>query len=227
MATLIEMVEQVRADLDMDDDTFITDLDIRSWLNMAIRVAESNIHTLYEDYFLASETIPIVAGTGEYEFPSDIFANKIRSIIFDGGDYDTHEVKPVKSLVDVAMMDKLSHDSTNPTLLYKPVNNASGRMIKLFPSTSRNGDLEIWYIRNATKLVDDDDSTDIDEFSDYLIQYAKTKALLKDGHPDFQVSKLLEDELKLLMIETLSDMTPDQNNKLYKDTSSYDEQGVL
>ena len=80
-----------------------------------------------------------------------------------------------------------------------------------------------WYIRNAKTLAADSDACDIDEFESYPIQYAKMKALLKDGDPRASDAKQLLDELEADMTLTLSEMVPDRDNELHADTSHYDE----
>ncbi len=46
MATLKSMRDQIKADLDLEDEDFIQDSDLTTWLNDAISVAEGEIHTL-------------------------------------------------------------------------------------------------------------------------------------------------------------------------------------
>lgn len=226
--TLKQIRDQVISDLDLQEEEWISEEEIDVWINEAIKNAEAQIHTLYEDYFLnESPPTQITFGQSTVEYPSDIYANKVRKIIFtDGTGTHTasHEVRRVKNLLEGKTADLYSNDTALPILRWTPINQAGvGRRIRLFPETGRSGYLYIWYIREVSQLVNDDDVCEIDEFSHYIVQYAKTKAYLKDGDPRADDSKLLEEQYKQDMINTLSDMVPDKNNELHMDLEHYDD----
>lgn len=227
MRTLLDMRQQVINDLDLDEETFITTADLNLWINKGIRKAEQQIHTLYEDYFLNETTVSINKGDYLIDYPSDIYANKIRQIIYTDntlGSNTSHVVKRVKSLIDGTDMDLYVSDSALPTLKWSPVNDATeGRKIRLFPFTGRSGQLKIWYIRNARQLVNDTDVCDIDEFEDFVVQHCKTMAYSKDGDPRVEESVVMEEQMKEDMMKTLSDMVPDNDNELDKDFSLYED----
>ena len=234
MSTLKELRERIQADLDLQDETFITDSDVNAWINESIKKAESVIHGLYEDYFLTQTTQVITAGTYLYSYPSDVYANKIRKIIYhDGGKSSSHEVRRVSSLVEGSERDIYSTGS-NHVLQWSPYNSKSGgRQIRLFPEAGRTGTLIIWYIRNARQLVDetvdgvttvaDAQSCDVDEFERYILQCVKTECYFKDGDPRAVPSRQLEEMLKRDMIETLSNAVPDNNDEIPMDFSFYDD----
>lgn len=227
MMTLAEMRQIVIDDLDLDEETFITDADLNYWLNKGIKKAEQQIHTLYEDYFLNEATVNIAKGDYLIDYPADIYANKIRQIIYTDytlGSNTSHVVKRIKSLIDGTDMDLYASDTTNPTLRWSPINDpVSGRKIRLFPYTGRSGQLKIWYIRNAKQLAADTDVCDIDEFEEYVIQHCKSMAYSKDGDPRVEESVVMEEQMKEDMMKSLSDMVPDNDNELEKDTSHYED----
>ena len=226
--TLKQIRDQVISDLDLQEEEWISESELNVWINEGIKNAEAQVHTLYEDYFLTeSDPIAISLGQKVVDYPSDIYANKVRKIIFtDGTGTHTasHEVKRVSNLLEGKTADLYSSDTTLPILRWSPINQAGvGRKIRLFPETGRSGFLYIWYIREVSQLVNDSDVCEIDEFSHYIVQYAKTKAYLKDGDPRADDSKVLEEQYKQDMIETLSDMVPDKNNELVMDLDHYDD----
>ena len=224
--TLKQIRDQVISDLDLEEEEWISESELNVWINEAIKVAESHIHTLYEDYFLVeSDPIEIVAGQTLVDYPSNIYANKVRKIIFTdntGTNTGSHEVERVKNLIEGKTADLYASDTTTPVLRWTPTNKVGeGRKIRLFPETGRTGRLYIWYIREVSQLVNDNDVCEVDEFSHYIVQYVKTKAYLKDGDPRGDDSKLLEEQYKQDMINTLSDMVPDKNNELHMDMQHY------
>lgn len=221
------MRDHVKGDLDLEDEQFINDSDIDRWINEGVKSAEQQIHTLYEDYFLSQSVITLAEGQNLYDYPSDIYANKIRKIIYRDGvnnSTSTHLVRRVKNLLDATERDYFASNTTNPILQWSPINDSTnGRKIRLFPQTGRGGFLDVWYIRNAKQLTIDADVCDIDEFEDYVVQYAKTQALLKDNDPRADDSKVLQEQYKGDMINTLSEMSPDNDNEVDMDLSHYDD----
>jgi hypothetical protein len=227
LKTLLQLRDHVKADLDLEDEDFISDSDINTWLNEGITSAEQQIHTLYEDYFLAQDTVTLSSGQNLYDYPSDIYANKIRKMIFRDGvsnSTSTHLVRRVRDLLLASERDYFGTNTTNAILQWAPINDSTnGRKIRLFPQSARGGFLDIWYIRNAKVLVADTDVCDIDEFEKYVVQYAKTQAFLKDADPRADDSVILQQKYESDMILTLSDMTPDRDDELDMDLSHYED----
>jgi len=83
--TLLELRDKVREDMDLQEETFISDNELNSVANEAIDQAEQEVHTLYEDYFLTDVKIPLVSGVEKYDLPGKIYAHKIRRLVFEDG----------------------------------------------------------------------------------------------------------------------------------------------
>lgn len=223
MRTLKEIRDKVIDDLDLYEETFVDEPEIDQFINEGIKKAESNIHTLYEDYFLSTYTISITPSEYLYDYPSDIYANKVRMIIFQDGN-DAYEVKRAINVKENLLYEKVAQPTSGCTLKWYPINTASdGRKIRIFPNTSDTGTLEIWYIRNAAQLVNDGDVCDIDEFSTLVELHAKTQILLKDGDPRAADMALLEQKEGERMVNSLSDMVQDDDNEIFQDLSHYEE----
>jgi len=227
MKTLKEIRDQIKDDLDLNEETFVNDTDLNRWINDAVTLAEAEIHTLYEDYFLAEATVISIAGQALYDYPSDIYANKVRKIVFRqdaGNSTSIHEVRRVRDLLDAKEEDLYNTSAQTSILRWSPINDATnGRKIRIFPKVSRNGFFDIFYIRNAKKLVLDSDICDIDEFELFIVQHGKTEAYIKDGDPRSSESYGLETTYKNTMVNTLSEMVPDNNNEIEMDTSHYND----
>lgn len=220
MKTLKQIRDKIIDDLDLEEETFVDEDELNELIKDGVRRTEATIHTLYEDYFLSSVLIPVTSGTNLYDFPPDIYANKVRMVMFTDGT-DSYEVKRVKNLKEAVAYD-LTNDSYVYNLTWYPVNNASdGRKIRLFPSESDDGTIEVWYIRNAKTLINDDDVCDIDEFVNTIEMYVKTQVYLKDGDPRAGDMSMLEKEAVSQMTVTLSDMIIDEDNEVEADYSFY------
>jgi hypothetical protein len=222
--TFSQIKEQVQNELDLQDETQISASEFLDFCNEAIEEAESEINKLCEDYFKDSVTLSVTSGTASYSLPSDIYADKIRKIIYWDGS-KLYEVKKLKSehfgtqipLLDLATTDCLYYDITNDA--------TAGRKIVFHPAPDFTNStyITIWYIRNALQVVDDDDIIDIPEFSRFIKQYMKQLCCEREGHPLLDYHTQKAERLRQKMIESLSDRTPDGDNKIEQDLSIYGE----
>jgi len=83
--TWAEIKAKVQRDLDIESEVFVNDAELLGYCNDAIDEAEAEIMGVYSDYFLARETITLVSGTETYSLPSDIFAHKVRRVMYNNG----------------------------------------------------------------------------------------------------------------------------------------------
>lgn len=80
-----EMVTKLEGDLDLEDETFIKSDEMVGYLNEALAEASSEIIVLNQDYFLTEFYVPTVQGTTRYDLPYNIYANKIRGVVYTNG----------------------------------------------------------------------------------------------------------------------------------------------
>jgi len=222
MKTLKDIRDTVIADLDLFEEDFAENEDLDRWIREGVEIAESEIHNLYQDYFLANTSSITLSNTSMVDYPSDIYGNKIRTIIhsYDG---DIYEVKKARNFKANLMYEMALGGSSTDTLKWFPINNAAnGKGIQLTPATN-SGSIIVYYIRNAKELLLDDDICDIDEFSRVIEQHTKTQAYLKDGDPRAADSLQLENNYIAKMRETLADMSADGDNEMDVDYSHYEE----
>ena len=96
--TYADLKSYLEKELDLEDETFITADEMQSYFNEAVDMIEASIHNIYEDYFLTNSSLSILNGQAAYNLPSDIYAQKIRKVLYnDGGSYK-YEIKRVKKL---------------------------------------------------------------------------------------------------------------------------------
>jgi hypothetical protein len=203
----------IETDLDLKEETFITPEEIKGHVHKATREAQSLILTLYEDYFLTSANIALVAGQSAYDLPSDIFAQKIRALNYDDGS-ERYQVLRLKRLRDTANVD------TNSLYSFLLTNAATGdQKLTLLPASRVTNPtaLTIWYIRNVTLPDLDTDLVDVPEFIDYIIAQAKVYCAAKEGHPLLGAYESDAQKYKQLMIDTLSSRIIDDDNVVVMD----------
>lgn len=218
---------KVQKALGMESEDFITDQEWKDYFNEGVDQVEAVIHTLYEDYFLRRNETSLVNGTKTYSLPSDIYANKIRAVIYTDGS----EVYPIDRIGirhDKFWELEVNDLSEDLEYEYTLINNntTDGVQIRLVPTPSNepaSGKMIIWYIRNATKYSADTDVCDLPEFSDVILQYVKVQAYEKEKNSNLPVAAAKLQNLLKNMQDTLSNMVPDGDNRIQADLSHYEE----
>lgn len=231
--TLSEIKQKVQQDLDLESEVFIQPTELTNYINQAIDEAEAEIHGIYEDYFLTWYYPLLVAGQREYDLPENIYAHKIRKIIFSDDQSKTYEVARIPESAkfeDIALTERFR---STEFYRYLIVNNIPGQPQIYTVPAIREGDtgssqdgqsrMRIWYLRNANKLEADADVCDIPEFVHFVIAYAKLRCLEKEGHPNMMYWDAQTERQRRLMIDTLANMIPDGATRIEPDMTSYEE----
>lgn len=224
--TRLQLIQKVERDLDLEGERFITPDEMRGYLEEAIDDVEKRTHTLYEDYFVASDTITLVSGTSKYALPANIFAHKIRAIIYRNGTrvYEVKRIREWKKFITYAM-DRVYAGGSEDEYCYFLENTTAGQTKIVFsPSVAENGAyIEVWFLRQANRLDADTDALDVPEAASYVIQYMKVRCYEKEGHPN--LGKAMQDlETERLQLDgTLQAMVPDGDNEIEPDLQIYRE----
>jgi hypothetical protein len=221
--TYAQLRTKVQNDTDTQSETFVSATELLGYFNEAIDCLEKDIHRLNEDYFLTPATLTLVQGTEDYPLPSDIYAMKIRAVIYRNG----AQVFPIKRLRDWRKLEnyELSSSAANNYREYSYFvkNSVAGQpRIIIIPVTNENGPyVKIWYIRNAARLVNDTDVCDIPEAANFIMQFVKNKIWFKEGNPMLAagISELAAEKENLLL--TLAEKTPDNETGIEPDLQIY------
>jgi hypothetical protein len=78
------ILNKIQEDCDLIDEPFISTDELLGYANEAIESSETAVHTIgIEDtYFLSWDFLNLTSGTGTYNLPADIYANKIRKMFY-------------------------------------------------------------------------------------------------------------------------------------------------
>lgn len=222
--TYAELKDKIQKDLDLEQETFVAPTELLGYANEAIDFVEAEIHTINEDYFLAKANLALVAGTSDYDLPSDIFANKIRAVIYNDGNrmYEVKRIRKVNKFYDIAVT---NHYNTDDIYRYIILNNSAtdNPQLHLVPpskETSANH-VTVWYLRNANPVADDTSVIDIPEFINVVIQHMKVRCYEKEGNPNLDGAKAELQVLIKQMQDTLTQMVVDEETELMADLSAY------
>ena len=239
--TFGEISRRVTADTATKDEDFITPKELRYFINDEVDRCEALIHTLglEDDYFLAQRDLEVKANQSEVEFPSDIYAYKIKNIVYESGGADYYEIKRLRGkdrFLEITNLERYGTapydyfyyilnsrpkpDPANPNRIESP--NAK---IMLIPRPTRDSSdaerFKCYYIRNAQRMIDENTICDIPEFFTYIEKRVKYRIYAKEGLPLMQDAKQEAEMASVMLRDTLSTMVPDGNNTLEKDFSHY------
>lgn len=224
-STWADIKAKVQKDLDLESETFVTADELLGYANEAIKKIEREIHTIYEDYFLTRSSITLVPAQEEYDLPSDIFANKIRAVVYRTGS----TVNKVSRVMDWNKFydyecDKASGVSTQVYSYFILNQTAGSPKIVLTPTPSEAGNfVKIWYLRCANQLTTDSSICDLPECYSWLIQDIKVRCYEKEVHPNLGKAIADLESEKQATIAALTCAVPDGENEIEPDFRLYRE----
>ena len=223
--TWAEIRAKVERECDLEDETFVRPEELVEYVNEAIDEAEAEIHSLYEDYFLKKADIAVVSQDEELDLPTDIYAHKIRRVIFTssggGSTYNVERMKDWHKFEEKAVSDV---GQTTDLYRYFITNETAGSpKILLVPKMRESGTMRVWYLRNANRIEDDTDICDIPEFINFIFAHMKVKVYEKEGHPGLPGAMQKLEMERERMSGVLSQMVPDADNEVEMDLRLYEE----
>lgn len=240
--TFAEVNQKVRADLDLQDETFITPDEMVGYVNDAIHEAESEIMKINEDYFLQTGFLALTLGTSIYQLPTDIYGQKIRQIIYSAGSIQ-YPIKRIRGANKFEILASTNQNGLAEDYSYILTNTTPGaqNQILLSPPSRETSaqNVQIFYIRSAQRVKQASELSppikptapnsaaqlatvlDIPEFSTFVIDFVKYKCLLKDTDSRLSDQQAIMQSQRKMMIETLTEQVPDDDNQILPDMSFY------
>ena len=222
--TYAELLAKVQMDLDIEGETFVQPDEMLGYANEAIDDCERIVKGVYPDYFLDKDTITLVSSTLEYALPTRCYAHKIRRMIYrNGGEvYTIPRIKDWRKF-ETYEVEQTGSGSSHITG-YFILNSTAGAPRILFPQVNVSGAyIQVWFIRQANRLVATTDVLDIPEAANYVMQHMKARAYEKEGHPNLGLALAALGALRTDLEGDLAEMIPDADNALEMDTSFYED----
>lgn len=222
LVTYSNLKTKLYDDLDLYDEDFITEQEFLGYLNEGLRDCEAVIHNLGLEsrYFLTTDTLTLVSGTSDYAMPSDVYANKLVKVFYNNGS-KIYEMFRVRNLTE------LPYIQSGEDYRYMIFNLTAGIKMRLYPTPAESGAyVQRYYIRGMRDLTTSTASTntcEIPEAFNFLIAHTRMRVYQKEGNPMLVKA---EADLKIqhdLMVQTLQEMVPDENNIIEPDMSFYND----
>jgi hypothetical protein len=202
------MLTEIRNELNLGDQGLVGDPELMVMANRGLQFAESEIHSLNEDYFRTSDVLTLVAETSTYDLPIGIYGGKLRLVQFDDGN-TVYEVTKIRSKDIGGVRDGMEYR-------YDLDNSGTfGVRMVIYPTPITGGAyVKRWYLRRANVIVDAASLVDLPEFSTFLFSYVKVQVLLKsDGVTSPALLSAAQAELQMardLMVRSLSSIVVDE-----------------
>lgn len=240
--TFAELNQKVRADLDLQDETFITPDEMVGYVNDAIHEAESEIMSIHEDYFLQTGFLALVLGQSIYQLPADIYGQKLRQIIYNQGSiqYAIKRVRGANKFEILAMINQFGLSDDYMYLLTNTTPGAQNQILISPPSRETSSqNVQLFYIRSAQRVKQASELSppilptapntsvqlntviDIPEFATFIIDFVKFKCLLKDTDPRLPDQQAIMQSQRKMMVDSLTEQVPDDDNQILPDMSFY------
>jgi hypothetical protein len=241
--TYKEARDKILLDMDLTEEDFITPNELIGYFNEAIREAESEIHKIHEDYFLSKAVLPLVGAQAEYDLPTDIYANKVRALIYNANTtniYPIRRIRTIEKFWDSAVTNVYGTSDDYRYLIRNDA--ATGYKIVLFPASRETGNVvDVWYLRAANRLpligetkpaplvgvysVAEVEAFEIDipEFISFVLKFVKVRCMDKEGDPRQELGLQILQQQRKQMVDTLTQMVVDDDDTVIQDMSHYAE----
>ena len=228
--TYSAMQAKIEKDMDIEDEVMIQDTELMEYFNDAIRDCEREIHSigLEEIYFKNYDNPAVISGTAEYNMPTGIYQSKILKCVYNDG----NRVFPIKEMKGKSQYEEIemsaNYTSSNPVYRYflRNASASSGVKWTLVPTPRETSSTRFkrWFIREATKMANSASVCDLpDACLNFIYAYVTWRIWGKEGDGRSIGAKAEVELQRKMMIDGLTDMTPDEENEIEMDTDIYED----
>lgn len=177
MATYTESDLRTRARrrADMENSTFVTDDEIRDYLNSSISELHDMMVKSYEDYFVSEQTYTIPLATGGGSLPDDFYKAL-------GVDYNSGGI--TSTLKAYSFTERNVYNTPYAVIdrLAEPMYKIEGNKIKVIPTNSQSGTITLYYVPNPAQFSSTVSEIEnvIPGFEEYIVAATAIRMLMKE-----------------------------------------------
>jgi hypothetical protein len=201
MATFTESDLRTRARrrADMVNSTFVTDEEIRDYLNSSISELHDMMVKSYEDYFVSEQAYTIPLATGGASLPADFYKAL-------GVDYESGGITSTLRAYSFTERNVYNTPFAVIDRLAQPMYKIEGTKIKLIPENSASATITLFYVPQATQF-DGSSVTQITNvipgYEEYIVAATAIRMLLKE-ESDTSALELEKQQLGRRIIRAIS-----------------------
>ena len=191
--TLAELITQVRQRSDMEGSTFVSDTEIRNWINTGLAELHDIMVQSFEDYYVESQQFTIVAET-PHTLPDDFY--KVLGVDFVSGGVTT-------TVLPYSFAERNMYKS-NAAMLAGQAGAVryivQGNQMKFLPDSPPAGEIVMYYIPEAQQFANDSTEDTVQlkvkaravasGYQSYIVASAAIKCLMKE-----------ESDVRMLIVE--------------------------
>jgi len=177
MATYTESDLRTRARrrADMENSTFVTDDEIRDYLNSSISELHDMMVKSYEDYFVSEQTYTIPLATGGGSLPDDFYKAL-------GVDYNSGGI--TSTLRAYSFTERNVYNTPYAVIdrLAEPMYKIEGNKIKVIPTNSQSGTITLYYVPSPAQFSSTVSEIEnvIPGFEEYIVVATAIRMLMKE-----------------------------------------------
>ena len=227
--TFGDLSTQLKQEIDIEVEEFIQPTELINYFNTGMNLIEAELMKIgQKDEYLKGEAfVSFVAGTDEYDLPSDIVYEKIRKIIYRESNSLIYELKKMSVESKYETQDVLRVYNSTDYYQYDLYQVSGVWKIRIYPSVVNtiSNALRIIYWRVINRYTDDLTECNVPSICyDYLLSYIRYRVYLKETHVNTPHEEKQLMAFRQLMIETLQNQVEDPDTtKNDLDLSIYEE----
>jgi len=197
--TETELKDRARRRADMVNSTFVTDTEIRDYLNSSISELHDMMVKSYEDYFVSEQAYTIPLATGGASLPADFYKAL-------GVDYESGGI--TSTLRAYSFTERNVYNTPYAVIdrLAQPMYKIEGTKIKIIPENSASGTITLFYVPEATQF-DGSGVTQITNvipgYEEYIVAATAIRMLMKE-ESDTSALELEKQQLGRRIIRAIS-----------------------
>ncbi len=200
MATFTESDLRTRARrrADMENSAFVSDAEIKDYLNSGIAELHDFMVKSYEDYFVSEQTYNAPIATGGANLPDDFYKAL-------GVDYNSGGI--TSTLRAYSFTERNIYNTPYAAIdrLAEPMYKVEGSKIKLIPTNSQSGTITLYYVPLPTQFSSTvtEIETIIPGYEEYVVVATAIRMLMKE-ESDTRQLELEKNQLASRIIRALS-----------------------
>lgn len=152
--TLSDMRTRIRRRADMENTSFVSDAELKDWINDSLSELYDILISKDEDFYLSEYNFSTVADTQDYDLPNDFYKLRAVSNVESTGEYDI----PKFNLRERSRFQNAAYDGSILSSWFRY--RLMGNNIRLSPTPDAAKDIRLYYVPKVTLLTDDTDTFD-------------------------------------------------------------------
>tara|TARA_R100001510_G_scaffold57549_1_gene66100 strand:- start:5402 stop:6088 length:687 start_codon:yes stop_codon:yes gene_type:complete len=202
MATFTEssLIARARRRADMVNSLFVSDVEIRDYLNSSISELHDMMVKSYEDYFVTEQAYTIPLATGGESLPADFYKAL-------GVDYESGGITSTLRAYSFTERNVYNTPFAVIDRLAQPMYKIEGTKIKLIPENSASGTITLFYVPVATQFSGVTDSVSLTNvipgYEEYIVAATAIRMLMKE-ESDTSALELEKQQLGRRIIRAIS-----------------------